>query len=250
MSLQNIILYGSFAQKNMKRARDIVLANLSAEAGFPKEYIEKHVAALTYPNFFFLSGRCDEISIAQTMEMQEFLAGERTLGGKKIVLIESCDNMSRNAANSILKCLEECDAKNMIILTTTRLSMVLPTVRSRCRKIAVTSDDVSNTCPQTMSEHIFSELLNREIETTYDFVENVTKIRGTADLNNFLKSLPQAQIKLVPDILVAKAAYLLSQSPSLLLAKKFLEMQNIVTVAKQAHSDMQYLSIACFIILG
>ncbi len=56
-------------------------------------------------------------------------------GGNKVIYIESAQKMNTNAANALLKVLEEPTKNTYILLETDQLGQTLPTVRSRCRII-------------------------------------------------------------------------------------------------------------------
>lgn len=74
-----------------------------------------------------------EIKIDQIRRLCAALAQTSQFGGYKIAIIEPAERMNRNAANSLLKTLEEPAGDSMLILVTARPSRLLPTVRSRCR---------------------------------------------------------------------------------------------------------------------
>ncbi|KMT40428.1 DNA polymerase III subunit delta' [Melissococcus plutonius] len=52
---------------------------------------------------------------------------------QKVFLIEQADKMNVSAANSLLKFLEEPNNESMVILETTQLIKMLPTIQSRCQ---------------------------------------------------------------------------------------------------------------------
>ncbi len=56
-------------------------------------------------------------------------------GGKKIIIIEPAEAMNLNAANSLLKTLEEPVADTIIILLSNKKQALLATIRSRCQTI-------------------------------------------------------------------------------------------------------------------
>ena len=56
-------------------------------------------------------------------------------GRAKVVTIDPADMMTESAANALLKTLEEPGAGRFLILVTSRLSSLLPTVRSRCQVV-------------------------------------------------------------------------------------------------------------------
>ena len=54
-------------------------------------------------------------------------------GGRRVVIIDDADLMNPNAANALLKMLEEPPARAVLLLISHRPSGLLPTIRSRCR---------------------------------------------------------------------------------------------------------------------
>lgn len=60
-------------------------------------------------------------------------------GGNKVVHIKHAQNMNVNAANALLKVLEEPTDKTFILLEADSISRMLPTIRSRCRIIHLAS---------------------------------------------------------------------------------------------------------------
>ena len=64
-------------------------------------------------------------------------ATRKTFEGRtKVIIISRVESMSIEAANRILKMLEEPGPSTVFILTTSRLHRVLPTIRSRCQRVA------------------------------------------------------------------------------------------------------------------
>jgi DNA polymerase-3 subunit delta' len=56
-------------------------------------------------------------------------------GGRRVVIIDDADEMNPNAANALLKMLEEPPARATLLLISHRPSGLLPTIRSRCRTL-------------------------------------------------------------------------------------------------------------------
>lgn len=56
-------------------------------------------------------------------------------GGWRIIVVDSADEMNRNAANALLKILEEPPQKALLLLVAHAPGKLLPTIRSRCRTI-------------------------------------------------------------------------------------------------------------------
>lgn len=62
-------------------------------------------------------------------------------GGNRVVLVYPLEALRPDAANTLLKSLEEPPASTIFILVSSRLDCVLPTIRSRCRLIALPPPD-------------------------------------------------------------------------------------------------------------
>lgn len=72
------------------------------------------------------------IKIEQVRQMIAYLSISRQ-SNYKIVLVENVERMTNDAANALLKTLEEPVASVVIILTTSQISLILATLLSRCR---------------------------------------------------------------------------------------------------------------------
>ena len=59
------------------------------------------------------------------------------LGGHRIVVIDGAENLNRNAANALLKSLEEPPPGAILLLVSHNPGRVAPTLRSRCAKLAL-----------------------------------------------------------------------------------------------------------------
>jgi len=95
----------------------------------------------THPDFFDLQPEeADKpIRVDQVRELVDFVAQTAQLGGRKLVLLEPAEAMNLNAANALLKCLEEPSGDTVLLLLSHQPSRLLPTIRSRCLQQA---------CPQ------------------------------------------------------------------------------------------------------
>lgn len=86
----------------------------------------------TSPDFCEINGQDEAIGIELVRELRERLNFSSSLGGWKTVLISSADTLTEEAANALLKTLEEPKPHVCIILTAAYLDSILPTVVSRC----------------------------------------------------------------------------------------------------------------------
>ncbi|WP_136634820.1 DNA polymerase III subunit delta' [Pseudooceanicola onchidii] len=75
------------------------------------------------------------IRVEDARPLKSFFALSSADGGRRVVIIDSADEMNPNAANAILKLLEEPPARTVILLISHQPSRLLPTIRSRCREL-------------------------------------------------------------------------------------------------------------------
>ncbi|TWC13978.1 MULTISPECIES: DNA polymerase III subunit delta' [unclassified Pseudomonas] len=72
------------------------------------------------------------IKVDQVRDLVSFVVQTSQLGGRKVVLIEPVESMNINAANALLKSLEEPSGDTVLLLVSHQPSRLLPTIKSRC----------------------------------------------------------------------------------------------------------------------
>ena len=75
------------------------------------------------------------IKIDQIRELKQFIETSSHSFGKRIILLDSAENLNINAANALLKGLEEPPADVIFLLLSDRPKSVLATISSRCRAL-------------------------------------------------------------------------------------------------------------------
>jgi DNA polymerase III subunit delta' len=87
---------------------------------------------------FYTEIRVDEVRRAARI-FQHAAGGN----GWRVAIIDSADALNRNAANALLKLIEEPPARSLFLLIAHRPGRILPTIRSRCRLLMLDplSDD-------------------------------------------------------------------------------------------------------------
>lgn len=83
----------------------------------------------------FLVPQGASIKIHQVRDLQKTLAYRAKEVNQKVYIIDHVDTMTTEAANSLLKYLEEPASRTMAVLTTEKPHAVLPTLLSRCQQI-------------------------------------------------------------------------------------------------------------------
>jgi DNA polymerase-3 subunit delta' len=76
-----------------------------------------------------------DIVVDQVRELRHFMALASHEGRFKITLIDPAPRMNVNAANALLKTLEEPQGATVLILITNQIGTLLPTIRSRCQRV-------------------------------------------------------------------------------------------------------------------
>ncbi|MGB0749770.1 MAG: DNA polymerase III subunit delta' [Magnetospiraceae bacterium] len=76
-----------------------------------------------------------EIVVDDVRTVGSFLSMTAAEGGWRIVIVDSADEMNRNAANALLKVLEEPPKRALLLLLAHNPGRLLPTIRSRCRQL-------------------------------------------------------------------------------------------------------------------
>lgn len=107
----------------------------------PDHPVARRVAALSEPRLRLVrrpwddkAGRLKaEIPIDEIRALKHFFAMSASDEGYRVVIVDAADEMNQNAANALLKLLEEPPANCVLLLVSSRPGRLLPTIRSRCR---------------------------------------------------------------------------------------------------------------------
>ncbi len=75
------------------------------------------------------------IGVDEVREIGGFMSMTPAEGGWRTVIIDAADEMNANAANAVLKILEEPPQRALLFLVAHNPDRLLPTIRSRCRRL-------------------------------------------------------------------------------------------------------------------
>jgi len=81
------------------------------------------------------------IKVEQIRELGEFMAMTAGLSPWRVVIIDSVDDLETSGANALLKILEEPPANTLFFLVSHAPGRLLPTIRSRCRRLEFSALD-------------------------------------------------------------------------------------------------------------
>ncbi len=121
-------------------ARDTGPEDLSVPASDPNAI---QLAAGSHPGLLVLkrginerTGKLmSELPVNEVRRLNGFFGLTSGAGGWRVAIVDTADDMNPNAANAILKLLEEPPARAMLILIANRPGQLLPTIRSRCQRL-------------------------------------------------------------------------------------------------------------------
>ncbi|MCL3882999.1 DNA polymerase III subunit delta' [Marivita sp. GX14005] len=105
--------------------------------------VARRMLAGSEPGLFVLRRPYDEkakrlkaqITVDEVRRLKNFFALSAADGGRRVVIVDTADDMNVNAANALLKLLEEPPDRTVLLLVSHQPSRLLPTIRSRCREL-------------------------------------------------------------------------------------------------------------------
>jgi DNA polymerase-3 subunit delta' len=103
----------------------------------------RQIARMAHPGLLVLRRPYDmkskriltSIPVDEVRRLRAFLGHTATADGWRVVIVDSADELNPNAANALLKSLEEPPARALFLLVTAQPGGLLPTIRSRCRRL-------------------------------------------------------------------------------------------------------------------
>jgi DNA polymerase-3 subunit delta' len=96
-----------------------------------------------HPDLFVAERRFDEkkdaydanISVETVRDLTGFLQMTASMGGWRVVIVDTADDLNRSSQNALLKSLEEPPPKTALLLLSAAPGRLPATIRSRCRRI-------------------------------------------------------------------------------------------------------------------
>ncbi len=109
----------------------------------PGSSLFRQIAIGAHPSVLHLTRPANEktkgfktvITVEEVRRVSRFLSLTSHDGGYRVVIIDPADDMNTNAANALLKNLEEPPARTIFVLVTHSPGALLPTIRSRCQML-------------------------------------------------------------------------------------------------------------------
>jgi len=129
-----------------------LLAGPSADGSLaldPREKVFRRVAAGAHADLLTVERAWDakrkrvrgEIVVDDVRRVTDFLHLTPAEGGWRVVVLDGAEDLNRNAANALLKVLEEPPQRAILLLVCSAAGRLLPTLRSRCRRLRLDALD-------------------------------------------------------------------------------------------------------------
>ena len=104
--------------------------------------VARHVAAGAHGGLLTLERTLNDkgvlrtvITVDETRETIPFFGSTAAIEGWRVCIVDTVDELNPNAANALLKILEEPPQQSLFLLVSHAPARVLPTILSRCRKL-------------------------------------------------------------------------------------------------------------------
>ncbi|SHG75874.1 DNA polymerase III subunit delta' [Ornithinibacillus halophilus] len=143
------------------------IANLIAKGLFCDNLIDvepcntcsacKRIESKNHPDVHWIEPDGQSIKIEQIKNLQKEFTYSGVESNQKVYIIKGADTLTANAANRILKFLEEPSKKTTAIMLTENTQSILPTIRSRCQII-----DLQPLSPPKFQEQLIQSGLTEE----------------------------------------------------------------------------------------
>ena len=136
---------GWFSQGNHPDFRELMPEALSADetdADLPADADAKE------------KKKSKEIKVEQIRNIADFMTLTTHRDGFRVLLIHPAETLNANAANSLLKTLEEPPPRTLIVLVTDQIGRLIATIKSRCQRIMVPAPDEATAVAWLLSQGV------------------------------------------------------------------------------------------------
>jgi DNA polymerase III subunit delta' len=121
-----------------------------------------------HPDVFVVSPDGNSIKIDQVRELQKEFSFRAVESNRKVYIIEQAEKMTVQAANSLLKFLEEPNYQVTAILSTEHVHQILPTILSRCQVMSFQELPLTQRVQVLLQEGFFEPLVRNACQMTAD----------------------------------------------------------------------------------
>ena len=108
----------------------------------PEHPVSRQIIAHSHPDLLVLERVGEDgkprrvIPVDEARKLAEFFSKSPASAPHRVAIIDAADDLNVNAANAVLKTLEEPPARGVLLLVSHSPGKLLATIRSRCRRLA------------------------------------------------------------------------------------------------------------------
>jgi len=109
----------------------------------PVDPVSRQILGRAHPDLLVLQRDPEDgktrrnIPVEEARDLSEFFSKSPASAPYRVAIIDAADDLNTGAANALLKTLEEPPPRGVIFLLATSPGALLPTIRSRCRRLAI-----------------------------------------------------------------------------------------------------------------
>jgi DNA polymerase III subunit delta' len=154
----------------------------------PSDPVARHVAAGAHGGLLTLERTLNDkgvlrtvITVDETRETIPFFGSTAAVEGWRVCIVDTVDELNPNAANALLKVLEEPPRQSLFLLVSHAPARVLPTILSRCRKLPLrplATDDVIRAAAQAAQISVDDPALTEAAEAAEGSVARALTLLG------------------------------------------------------------------------
>jgi DNA polymerase-3 subunit delta' len=139
-------------------------ASRGALGAAPGDPVSQLISAQAHPDLLVLERLVEggktkkSISVEQARDLPEFFSKSPSQAPYRVAIVDSSDDLNVNAANALLKVLEEPPERGVLLLVAHAPGRLLATIRSRCRRLTFPA----------MSREAIASLVARQTELDAD----------------------------------------------------------------------------------
>ncbi len=159
----------------------LISENLEKRIDEIQKILSKLEINQNHPDLLYLNDE-ETLGVEAAKKIRQFLSLKPFQAKGRVVVLESAQNLTIDAQNSLLKTLEEPPSESSIILGADSDTKLLPTIISRCEiiRVQVTENRVQD---KKDFKSAIEHLVEASIEERFEFIEKLEEKEG------FLKAL-------------------------------------------------------------
>lgn len=199
-----------------------------------------------HPDLYFIQPDGATIKIEQIRELQKQFAYRASASGVKMYIVQDADKMTVQAANSLLKFLEEPTSQVVAVLITDNGNALLPTIRSRAQWVPFMPLSKARMTAELLKEGHPAALVQAAVQLAAGTgaARELIQGNGFAELRNLVIQLTKESLSRLPSALLTAQQKLtkgeLSEQLPRFLDMLILWLKDMVRLSLGHREDLVY----------